>query len=230
MGEWLGIAERPSSIQGSYTLTDDMGDTFALAQGSTGTPRPLSSGIALDTHMWATVCPQCLPGKQQMIMKMDRCKAMHMGKRQPYTTCGIMLSELTTIHQEWELGILSVGQCQNNTAVTQVHFLCICLNKMACSLGTLESWTHHLLFVLSATILSCAKETTQNLVKSQSTVTHMGWGEAANTAVSGITECARSERNRVLPRQVPPHAVPREGLQNPEPSSFPGICSCLGRP
>lgn len=75
----------------------------------------------------------------------------------------------------------------------------------------------------------CAKETTQNLVKSQSTVTHMGWGEAANAAVSGITEHAGSERIRVLPRQVPPHTVPREGLQNPEPSSFPGICSCPGK-
>lgn len=114
MGEWLRIAERPSSTQGSTPslMLHHMGDTFALAQDSTGTPRPLSSGIALDTHMRATVCPQCLAGKQQMTMKTDRCKAMHMGKRQPYITCGIMLSELTTIHQEWELGILFVGQCQ----------------------------------------------------------------------------------------------------------------------
>lgn len=97
MGEWLRIAERPSSVQGSYTLTDapPYGGHICSGTGLNRDPQTLSSGMALDTHMWATVCPQCLAGKQQMIMKMDRCKAMHMGKRQPYTTCGIMLSELT---------------------------------------------------------------------------------------------------------------------------------------
>lgn len=43
----------------------------------------------------------------------------------------------------------------------------------------------------------------------------MGWGEAANSTVSGIAECARSESIRVLPRQVHiPHS-PQRGATEP---------------